>query len=112
MKYYVNASVKRSGNGSAEYPFQSIQEAANIAKPGDEVLVYPGVYREHVNPIHAGTENARITYTSVEPLQAVITGAEEVKNWELYEGDVWVARIQNGIFGSYNPFSFYNSIYS
>ena len=38
MKYYVNASVKRSGNGSAEYPFQSIQEAANIAKPGDEVL--------------------------------------------------------------------------
>lgn len=105
MKYYVNASVKRSGNGSTEYPFQSIQEAANIAKPGDEVLVYPGVYREHVNPIHAGTEDARITYISVEPLQAVITGAEEVKNWKLYEGDVWVARIPNGIFGTYNPYT-------
>lgn len=105
MKYYVNASVKRSENGSTEYPFQSIQEAANIAKPGDEVLVYPGVYREHVNPIHAGTEDARITYISVEPLQAVITGAEEVKNWKLYEGDVWVARIPNGIFGTYNPYT-------
>ena len=105
MKYYVNASVKRSGDGSAEYPFQSIQEAANIAKPGDEVLVYPGVYREHVNPIHPGTEDARITYISVEPLQAVITGAEEVKNWKLYEGDVWMARIPNGIFGAYNPYT-------
>ena len=105
MKYYVNASVKRSGDGSAEYPFQSIQEAANIAKPGDEVLVYPGVYREHVNPIHPGTEDARITYISVEPLQAVITGAEEVKNWKMYAGDVWVARIPNGIFGSYNPYT-------
>lgn len=105
MKYYVNASAKRSGQGSYDDPFQSIQEAANIAKPGDEVLVYPGIYREYVNPINAGTEDARITYTSVEPLKAVITGAEEVKNWEPYEGDVWVARIPNGIFGDYNPYT-------
>ena len=103
MKLYVNAAALRSGNGSAEYPFQTIQEAANIAKPGDEVLVYPGVYREYVNPIHACTEDARITYTSVEPLKAVITGAEEVKNWEQYDGDVWVARVNNGMFGSFNP---------
>ena len=105
MKFYVNAAALRSGNGSAEYPFQTIQEAANIAKPGDEVLVYPGVYREYVNPMNAGTEEARITYTSVETLGAVISGAEEVKNWKQYEGDVWVARISNGIFGSYNPYT-------
>ena len=51
MKYYVDASVSKSGNGSQEYPFKNIQEAANIAKAGDEVLVYPGIYREYVNPI-------------------------------------------------------------
>ena len=39
MKYYVDASVSRSGNGSREYPFRHIQEAANLAKAGDEVLV-------------------------------------------------------------------------
>lgn len=105
MKYYVNGSALRSGNGSAEYPFQTIQEAANVAKAGDEVLVYPGIYRENVNPINAGTEDARITYTSVEPLKAVITGAEEVKNWEKYEGNVWVTRISNGLFGSFNPYT-------
>ena len=110
MKYYVDASVSRSGNGSREYPFRHIQEAANLAKAGDEVLVYPGVYREYVNPINAGAQDARITYTSVEPLKAVITGAEEVKCWEPYEGqedggNVWVARIPNGLFGNYNPYT-------
>lgn len=105
MKYHVNALAKRSGQGTYEHPFQSIQEAANLAKPGDEILVYPGIYREYVNPIHAGAEDARITYTSKEPLKAVITGAEEVKNWEPYEGDVWSARIPNSIFGDYNPYT-------
>ena len=105
MKYYVDASVSKSGNGSQEYPFKNIQEAANIAKAGDEVLVYPGIYREYVNPIHAGTEEARITYTSVEPLKAVITGAEEVKCWEPYQGNVWTSRIPNGLFGNYNPYT-------
>lgn len=105
MNYYVDASVLKSGDGSKNYPFQTIQEAANLAKAGDEVFVYPGVYREYVNPVNAGAEAARITYTSVEPLKAVITGAEEVKNWEHYEGDVWTARIPNGIFGNYNPYT-------
>ncbi len=105
MKLYVNAASKRSGNGSQEYPFQTIQEAANIAKAGDEVLVYPGIYKEAVNPINAGTEDARITYKSVEPLKAIITGAEQVKNWVQYKDNVWVARIPNGIFGDYNPYT-------
>ncbi len=105
MKYYVRRDASRRGNGSIQHPFQTIQEAANIAKPGDEVLVYPGVYREYVDPIHAGTEELRITYTSVEPQKAVITGAEEVKNWKPYAGEVWVARIPNGLFGAYNPYT-------
>ena len=105
MKLYVNAASKRSGNGSQEYPFQTIQEAANIAKAGDEVFVYPGIYKEAVNPINAGTEDARITYKSVEPLKAVITGAEQIKNWVQYKDNVWVAHVPNGIFGDYNPYT-------
>ena len=105
MKIYVNCAATRGGDGSKNYPFQTIQAAASIAKPGDEVLVYPGVYREAVDPVNAGLEDARIVYTSVEPLGAVITGAEEVKNWVPYEGNVWVARIPNGVFGDFNPYT-------
>ena len=107
MTIYVDAHAFREGNGSKERPFKYINDAAKIAQPGDEVLVAPGVYREYVNPVHAGTEDARITYRSTEPLGAVITGAEEVKSWEPYQGNVWVCRIGNGIFGDYNPYTTY-----
>ena len=81
MIYHVSANAPREGNGTKERPFRRISDAANIALPGDEVLVYPGVYREQVSPRNGGTEENRITYRPVEPLGALITGAEEVSGW-------------------------------
>lgn len=105
MKIYVNTNAGYDGNGTSQMPFRHINDAAKIAQPGDEVLVAPGIYREYVDPVYAGTEEARITYRSTEPLQAVITGAEQIKTWELYEGNVWVCRVPNSIFGNYNPYT-------
>ncbi len=107
MKIYVSADAFRDGDGTKERPFKHINDAARTAKPGDEVLVYPGIYREYVNPKNAGTEQARITYRSIEPLGAVITGAEVIKSWKHYKDNVWVCRIANGIFGEYNPYTTY-----
>lgn len=105
MEYHVSANTYRSGDGTKEYPFKAISEAAKLAKPGDEVIVAPGVYHEYVDPANAGLPDARITYRSEKPLEAVITGAETVKNWKKHEGDTWVSRIGNGVFGDYNPYT-------
>ena len=105
MVIYVNAAAARDGNGSKEMPFKHINTAAQAAKAGDEVIVAPGIYREYVDPKNGGTEDARITYRSEVPLGAVITGAEVVKSWKKYEGNVWVCRIHNGVFGAYNPYT-------
>ena len=107
MKIYVSAKAWRDGDGSQARPFKHINDAAKIARPGDEVLVAPGIYREYVDPVNAGTEEAPIIYRSTEPLGAVITGAEEIKSWLPYEGSVWMARIPNSLFGSYNPYTTY-----
>lgn len=107
MIIYVNAAAGHDGNGTKEMPFRRINEAAHRAQPGDEILVSPGIYRENVDPVNSGREDARITYRSLEPLKAEITGAEEVKDWEPYRGDVYVTRIDNGIFGNYNPYTTY-----
>ena len=104
MLYYVNINAPREGDGSKERPFRFINEAAKIARPGDEVVVAPGVYREYVNPLYAGTEEARITYRSEKPLAAVITGAELLTGWKKVKGTTWTARVNNGIFGAYNPY--------
>ena len=105
MIFYVDIKSDDYGCGTKEHPFKNINEAAKIAKPGDQVIVAPGVYREYVNPANGGTEDKRIVYRSSEYRKAVITGAEEVKNWKNIKGDVWLARIPNGIFGSYNPYT-------
>lgn len=105
MKIYVSATTVRSGSGTRQRPFMTIVEAAKVARAGDEVIVAPGIYREWVDPRNAGTEENRIVYRSEEMGKAVISGAEPVKNWENYKGDVWVARIGNGLFGDYNPYT-------
>ena len=45
MIYYVNIQAGREGNGSREMPFRHIDQAAKIARPGDEVIVAPGIWR-------------------------------------------------------------------
>ncbi len=104
MKIYVNVNAARGGNGSKESPFKAIDDAAKIAQAGDEVIVAPGIYREYVNPRNAGREDARITYTSEVPLGAVLTGAEICDDWTLYEGTTYVTRVDNTVFGAYNPY--------
>lgn len=105
MIYYVDSSVKRSGDGSKKNPFSKIQEAANLAVAGDKVLVSPGVYREYVNPKNKGTAENRIEYISTEPLKAIITGAEPLLIWEKVDKNIYKACVPNGIFGSYNPYT-------
>ncbi|MDE6320131.1 MAG: right-handed parallel beta-helix repeat-containing protein [Lachnospiraceae bacterium] len=105
MKYYVNGNAAQGGDGSKEKPFGRIQEAADRAVPGDEVIVAPGIYREAVSPVNAGSEDARIVYRSEVERAAVITGAESVKDWEPCEGTVWKARISNKVFSDYNPYT-------
>jgi len=107
MTYYVNVTASRDGNGSKAMPFRHINDAAKVALPGDEVIVAPGIYREYVNPQNAGTEENRIVYRSEQPLGAVITGAEVLTGWTKYKGDVWTTRVDNGIFGAYNPYTTY-----
>lgn len=107
MVYYVCVDAQKSGDGTKERPFQTISQAAVLAKAGDEVIVSPGVYREYVDPAMGGTAQNRIVYRSEKKGEAVITGAEQVTDWSQYEGDVWVARIPNGVFGNYNPYTTY-----
>lgn len=107
MKIYVDAHALHDGNGTKEAPFKTVNAAAKQAVAGDEVLVFPGIYRENIDPKNAGTKEAPIVYRSVEPLKATLTGAEVVNNWEPYQDNVWLARIDNGVFGAENPYTTY-----
>ena len=105
MIYYVNQKAPREGDGTQARPFRFISDAAALARPGDEVLVAPGIYREYVSPKNGGTEDARIVYRSEVPLGAVITGAEVVTGWQKQENGLWLLKVDNGVFGDFNPYT-------
>lgn len=118
MIYYVDQLAGKNGKGTADKPFLTISEAAKVAVAGDEIIVSPGIYREYVDPQNAGRPDARITYRSLQKGGAVITGAEEVKNWKCVEGTVWKTSVSNSLFGECNPYTtlifgdWFNSAYT
>jgi hypothetical protein len=56
---YVQSGA--SGTGSRQAPFGKIQDALNVAKAGDSVVVFAGNYSETLQTVRAGTQGAPIT---------------------------------------------------
>lgn len=106
MIYYVSQKCVGNGNGTAENPFCTIRQAADIAMPGDTVVIGDGIYREWVKPKNGGLgNNQRITYRSAENAHPVISGAEIISGWERMSGTVWRADVDNCLFQGYNPYT-------
>ena len=103
MNYYVAKHGSDVNPGTREAPFLTINKAAAMAFAGDVITVSEGVYREWVNPAHPGTEVQPIVYQAEEDAHVVITGSEVFSGWEK-EGDIWVARIPNSVFGARHPY--------
>ncbi len=106
MQIFVNLHHRDIQDGTRERPFGTISQAAAIASPGDEIIVFPGIYRECVRPALGGTDEAnRITYRSFLPRGAVISGAELLTNWESRGGNVYAARVPDTLFENAHPFA-------
>lgn len=105
IEYHVSKSGDDNNEGSLAFPFLTIQKAANLAQPGDVITVHEGIYREEVAPPRGGvSDEIRITYQAAINEHVVISGAEQISNWEHLADDVWRAVIPNSLWGSFNPF--------
>ena len=103
---HVATTGSDSSEGSPDRPLRTIDRAAELAQPGDTVVVHEGVYREWVRPRRGGlSDRRRITYEAAPGEHVVITGSEQVTGWEPVEGSVWTVTVPNALFGSFNPFA-------
>jgi hypothetical protein len=100
--------VSKSGNdASTAGPFLTINKAAQVAQPGDSVIVRAGEYREWVQPARGGSsESTRIVYKAAPGEVVEIKGSERVTTWVSQGNGVWKADLTDAFFGSYNPFSY------
>ncbi len=103
--FYVAVDGSNTNPGTAVAPFRTIQHAADLAQPGDVIVVRAGVYRERVSPPRGGmSDTRRIVYEAAPGAKVVITGAEEVKHWVRVTGNVWKIALPNAFFGAFNPY--------
>ncbi len=105
VTYHVAKAGSNHNPGTAERPFQTIQRAADLALPGDTIIVHEGEYREWVNPPRGGLSNfRRITYEAAPGEHVVIKGSERITNWVPTVGNIWKAELPKGFFGQSNPY--------
>jgi cell division septation protein DedD len=87
--WYVSPSGSNSNVGTADDPFQTIQAAANVAEPGDTVLIHAGTYRETVTPANSGRPGAPITYKAYGDGTVTISGADVVSGFNRGGGSTY-----------------------
>ena len=90
--YYVSTGGSDSNAGSLARPFRTIQRAANLAQPGDTVLVRAGTYRETVRPLRSGSGSKPITFAAYNNEKVTVSGADVVGGWSKYSGSIYKAR--------------------
>jgi hypothetical protein len=105
-EFHVATIGSDHADGAEDRPFRTIKQAADLAKPGDTVVVHGGEYREWVQPRRGGRSDLRrITYTAAPGEHVVIKGSEQVTGWDRVSGNVWTVAVPNSLFGSFNPFA-------
>jgi hypothetical protein len=89
---YVSTAGSDSNAGSLAKPFRTIQRAANVAGPGDTVVVRGGTYRETVKVARSGTSSSPIVFTTYGNETVTVSGADPVGGWSKHSGSVYKAR--------------------
>lgn len=70
--YYVSTRGSDAHPGTKALPFQSISQAANVAKAGDVVLIQSGIYYEDVKPLDSGEPDKYIAYLNAGDGEVII----------------------------------------
>lgn len=87
--WYVSTTGNAANPGTLNQPFNTIQEAANVAQPGDVVFIMGGVYHETVTPANSGLPGEPITYEPYNGQSVTIDGADPITGWSQYQNSIY-----------------------
>ena len=103
--WFVATTGVDSNQGTLAAPLGTIQQAANLARPGDTVLIRGGTYHETVTPPRSGIPGAPITFAAYHNEPVVISGADPIGPWSTYQNAIYQAA------GSWDLGDGYNQVF-
>ena len=83
---YVSPNGTDAGKGTLSRPFQTIQHAADVARPGETVYIRAGTYHETVTVPRSGTKQKPITFTRYKNESVTIDGADPLSGFTTGSG--------------------------
>jgi hypothetical protein len=92
-QYVVDTHAKDVGDGSLEMPFATVQQAADIMKPGDVCILRKGTYRETVRPRNSGTAEGPLVFRAFPGETVVLSGCRPVSEWRREAGRLCSAAV-------------------
>ncbi len=96
--YYVAKNGNDNNSGTKESPFLTIQKFADIAQPGDLVLVREGDYHETVVPKRGGLLGEPILYVAYPNERVCIAGTEVVTGrWKRHKDDIYKIKVDANV---------------
>ena len=98
-EYYVATYGDSANVGSFNYPFSSIQQAANVMNAGDICYIRQGVYHENIKlESKDGSSGSPIVFSAYNDERVVLDGTVPINStWSIFNGNIWVAEIDYNI---------------
>ena len=98
-EYYVATYGDSTNVGSFNYPFSSIQQAANVMNAGDICYIRQGVYHENIKlESKDGSSGSPIVFSAYNDERVVLDGTVPINStWSIFNGNIWVAEIDYDI---------------
>jgi len=100
--WYVAMTGSNTNPGTITRPFRTIQQASDMAQPGDTIDIFGGRYHEQVTPPRGGTAGHPITYAAYPGQRVTIDGADPITGWTKYSGDVYKAPMPQSLGTNYD----------
>jgi len=98
VDFHVATTGSDANSGTATEPLLSIAAAADLAQPGDTVIIHAGTYRERIAPPRGGTsEDRRITYRAAAGERVIVCGSEIVTGWKEVGDGTWRVVLQQKV---------------
>ena len=84
---YTGASDSNPGTYAA--PLRTIGQAMKTLRPGDDVIIGEGVYRESIIVPRLAATSYTTSIRAAAPGSAIVKGSDTVKDWKQLGADVW-----------------------